>query len=277
MPDRLPAGACVVVANHSSYLDGIVLYAALPPVFGFVIKREMSKVPLANLLLRRIGAHYVDRGRGQKSARDTRKLLKQAAAGGALAFFPEGTFDHEPGLLRFRSGAFVVGRPRRLAGGAGRDPRHPPRAAGPTRLLPRPGRIEIELHAAAARAGFDCSGRCTSPTMHRPPHAGHPRSALPNRTSRQTAKLPRMIERDVMEYDVLVVGAGPAGLAAAIRLKQLDPARTVCVLEKAASSRRAHAVRRSDGAGAAGCAVAGVARADAGPVRAGARAMSFTC
>src|SRR5579862_3144959 len=37
--ERIPDGQCVVVCNHASYLDGMVLTAALPARFGFVIKR----------------------------------------------------------------------------------------------------------------------------------------------------------------------------------------------------------------------------------------------
>ncbi|HET7358671.1 MAG TPA: FAD-dependent oxidoreductase, partial [Rhodanobacteraceae bacterium] len=44
-----------------------------------------------------------------------------------------------------------------------------------------------------------------------------------------------MSERETMQYDVVVVGAGPAGLACAIRLKQLKPDTSVCVIEKAST------------------------------------------
>lgn len=141
---HLPARPCIVVANHGSYLDGVVLYAALPPTFGFVIKREMSRVPLANLLLRRIGSHYVDRGSGGKGARDARKLLRRAHGGGALAFFPEGTFRGEPGLGPFRNGAFVIaaraGLPILPIGIRGTRAALPPDS-----LLPRRHAIDIRI------------------------------------------------------------------------------------------------------------------------------------
>jgi len=106
--ERLPSGACVVVANHASYVDGVILQAALPPRFAFVVKREMVRMPLASLLLRRLGCEFVERFDRHKGGIDARRVLRAAAAGQALAFFPEGTFTERAGLARFHAGAFVA-------------------------------------------------------------------------------------------------------------------------------------------------------------------------
>jgi 1-acyl-sn-glycerol-3-phosphate acyltransferase len=141
---RLPPGSCVVVANHASYLDGVVMKAALPPRFSFVIKREAASMPVAGFLLRRIGSEFVDRHSEGGRRRDAMRVLRRAEQGHALVFFPEGTFDEQPGLKRFHVGAFA-------AAARGDMPVvpaviHGARRAMPNRaLLVRPGRVRLEI------------------------------------------------------------------------------------------------------------------------------------
>jgi 1-acyl-sn-glycerol-3-phosphate acyltransferase len=106
--ERLPEGPCILVANHASYLDGLAFTAALPPRFGFVIKREMATVPLAGFLLNRIGSQFMARGKAHETTRDARRVMRSAAGGESMVFFPEGTFSEEPGLLKFHFGAFAA-------------------------------------------------------------------------------------------------------------------------------------------------------------------------
>lgn len=106
--DNLPPDSCVVVANHASYIDGVLLNGYLPAHFGFVIKGEMRDIPIVHFLLRRSGAKFVERTEITGSTRDARQLVKAAQDGESLGFFPEGTFRLEPGIGRFRPGAFVA-------------------------------------------------------------------------------------------------------------------------------------------------------------------------
>lgn len=147
--ENLPAGQCIVVANHASYLDGVVMTAALPARFGFVVKREMNGVPLAGLLLRRIGTEFVDRFNRHKGGTDARRVLRTASSGHSLVFFPEGTFTPQVGLGKFHTGAFAIAAraacpvvPAVILGTRRNMPA--------TRVFPRPGPIRVRYGAPIA-------------------------------------------------------------------------------------------------------------------------------
>jgi 1-acyl-sn-glycerol-3-phosphate acyltransferase len=101
---------------------------------------------VAGFLLKRIGSEFVDRHNEGGRRRDAMRVLRRAEAGHDLVFFPEGTFDEEPGLKRFHVGAFA-------AAVRGAMPVVPTVIHGARRALPnraiivRPGRVRVEILA----------------------------------------------------------------------------------------------------------------------------------
>ena len=105
---RPPVGAAILVANHSSYIDGLALAAVLPDPVAFVAKKELAGRRLAAIFLERLGTVFVERFKPEAGVEDTEAVLAAAHKRERLLFFPEGTLTRMPGLLAFRLGAFVT-------------------------------------------------------------------------------------------------------------------------------------------------------------------------
>ncbi len=99
---------CVFIANHSSYLDSLVLAAVLPGEPEFVAKRELEKKFFSRIFLKRIGAVYVDRFDRQRGVLDARQTVQTLHNNQSLIYYPEGTLVRAPGLLPFHMGAFIA-------------------------------------------------------------------------------------------------------------------------------------------------------------------------
>jgi 1-acyl-sn-glycerol-3-phosphate acyltransferase len=102
------AGPCVIVPNHSSYLDGLVVFAALPRDTCFIAKRELLDQLVPRVFLKRVGALFVAREENVESLAGADAMMAAVRAGEALVVFAEGTFTRAPGLLPFHLGGFLA-------------------------------------------------------------------------------------------------------------------------------------------------------------------------
>ncbi|HEY0973808.1 MAG TPA: lysophospholipid acyltransferase family protein [Solimonas sp.] len=142
--EHLPTGANIVVANHASYLDGLVLTAALPRRYSFVVQDGAAGWPLVGLTIRRMNVIFVNRAEARAGARITRLLMRRLQAQESLTIFAEGTFKPEPGLLPFKNGAFIMAA-RTGAAVVPAGIRGTRRLYGGGRRLPRWSTVEIEI------------------------------------------------------------------------------------------------------------------------------------
>lgn len=97
-------GPCIIVANHSSYLDPIVIGCAFPRRVYFVAKEELFRNPVARFFLYQLGAFPLRRREADQTA--IRKIFSLLSEGKVVCLFPEGTRndgvlgDFKPGVVK---------------------------------------------------------------------------------------------------------------------------------------------------------------------------------
>lgn len=104
----LVGGPWIIVSNHASYLDWLLLTAVLPARACLVAKRELAQSAPLKWMLERMGVRFVERDDVHASVEDARRLVQAAKEGESLVYFPEGTLARAPGLRPFHMGAFVA-------------------------------------------------------------------------------------------------------------------------------------------------------------------------
>ncbi len=96
-----PAGAMLVVANHMSWLDIIVMNAACPS--RFVSKSDVKQWPVVGRLVEASGTLFIERDNRRDALRVVHHMAECLRAGERLAVFPEGTTSDGQQVLPFHA------------------------------------------------------------------------------------------------------------------------------------------------------------------------------
>lgn len=148
------AGPLLVVANHASYLDAVLLTAALDRPVTFATAPWVVRDPVFGPAVRSVPHVVVARGDPRQAVDELDDLREVMRRGGCLVAFPEGGFEAAPGLRPFALGVFRAAaeagaavQPVALAGTR--------RALPAERSTPRPGALHVTFGEPLPPAGAD--------------------------------------------------------------------------------------------------------------------------
>ena len=114
---KLPEGPVIVVSNHISNWDVLILGGVFDRQIHYMSKKELFKNPLLKKLMEALGAFPVDRGGADVNAIRKSLEILSSADGGVVGIFPQGTRVKDDasfevaggvGMIALRSGATIV-------------------------------------------------------------------------------------------------------------------------------------------------------------------------
>jgi len=145
--------AFVVVSNHQSQYDILLLYGWIGLSVKWIMKKEIRKIPAIGIANEKIGNIFIDRSNPAKAQKTINDAIAKLKNGVGILFFPEGTRSQDGKLLDFKKGAFRIEIEHQL-------PILPVTVQGTREILPNgsftpfPGRMSLTLHPPIPVAGL---------------------------------------------------------------------------------------------------------------------------
>ena len=153
-----PAVPTVYIANHESFVDIWALLARLPGSIRFVFKKEMNRIPLMGLAMRRMQHIPIDRKNLSAAFAAYDEAAGLIRGGISAVVFAEGTRSRDGRLHTFKKGPFVLA----IAAGARVVPilcEHTFEALPKGSLRPRPGPVLLRIGTPIPTAGMTYADR----------------------------------------------------------------------------------------------------------------------
>lgn len=148
-----PERSYVVVANHQSMYDILVIYGFLKLDLKWVMKQELRKMPGIGIGCEKVGHIYVERRNPVQARQAIAAALERLGDGVGILFFPEGTRSMDGKLLPFKKGAFRTAIEQQI-------PLLPVTVAGTREILPNkslapfPGTARLIIHEPIDTTGM---------------------------------------------------------------------------------------------------------------------------
>lgn len=148
----------VFASNHSSALDILVLFKALPKNFRWIAKKELFAIPLFGKAITVAGYIPIDRSNRRAAMQSLQTASDRIRAGASVVIFPEGTRSPTGQMGEFKSGGFLLAL-------KAEQPVVPVLIKGIFQILPthtfllRPGRVQVYIGQPMATQGLPINQR----------------------------------------------------------------------------------------------------------------------
>jgi len=105
--ENIPAGPAVYMSNHASNFDVFALLGHLDIQFRWTVKKELFRIPLLGVGMKKCGYIMVDRGNHERALESMRIAAEKISSGTSVMIFPEGTRSDDGKLkFPFKKGGF---------------------------------------------------------------------------------------------------------------------------------------------------------------------------